>query len=242
MSPIRLACSRKRLIRTCLPVLRQMSIGAERVETGRAPTPGPIAAWRFDRSPWLRSLLARRCLVGSLARRHYDDGACRWCRRSSATFANTASGGSRGGAVVVAQEATEALATRSRIGVVVDRRGDRGDQSAVEALVVPLEMVVLDELRDREPEVALTERNELAQALGLEREHKPLGDRVQVGALGREFEARLTLDRTIVAALPRAPGAVRLSREIRRLALCQASDADLRRRPRLKIVNVPPRI
>jgi len=28
--------------------------------------------------------------------------------------------------------------------------------------------VVLDELRDREPEVALTERNELVEALGLE--------------------------------------------------------------------------
>lgn len=48
---------------------------------------------------------------GSLARQQHDDGACRWCCRSSATFANTASGGSRRSAVVVAQQATEAFAT-----------------------------------------------------------------------------------------------------------------------------------
>jgi hypothetical protein len=90
------------------------------------------------------------------------------CGRSSWTFASTPTGGSRRGAVV-AQEATEAFATRDwpiRVGVVVDRRCDRGDPSIVEALVVSLEMVVLDELRDREAEVALTERNELVQALG----------------------------------------------------------------------------
>ena len=38
----------------------------------------------------------------------------------------------------------------------------------VEALVVALEMVVLDELRDRDAEVALTERNELVEALRLD--------------------------------------------------------------------------
>jgi hypothetical protein len=40
--------------------------------------------------------------------------------------------------------------------------------SSVEASVVALEVVVLNELGDREAEVALTERNELVEALGVE--------------------------------------------------------------------------
>src|SRR3954447_25062976 len=120
---------------------------------------------------------------GSSARQHYDDGACRWGCRSSATFANTASGGSRRSAVVVVQEAAEAFAMldqRCRIGVVVGRHDDRRDQPVVEALVVALAVVGLDELGDREPEVALTERNELVEALGLEREHEAFCDGIQV--------------------------------------------------------------
>ena len=75
-------------------------------------------------------------------------------------------------AVVVAQDAAGGFATRDRcrgIGVLVRRSGDRGDQPVVEALMVALEMVVLDELRDREAEVALAKRNELVQALGFDR-------------------------------------------------------------------------
>ena len=48
---------------------------------------------------------------------------------------------------------------------------------------------MLDELRDREAEVALTERNELVRALRFSGKHKPLGDRIQIWASGRELEA-----------------------------------------------------
>jgi hypothetical protein len=65
-----------------------------------------------------------------------------------------------------------ALDRCSRIGVVVGRRDDRGEQPIVEALVMALEMVVRDELRDREAEVALARRNELVQALLLDREYE----------------------------------------------------------------------
>jgi hypothetical protein len=41
---------------------------------------------------------------------------------------------------------------------------------------------VIDELRDRDAEVALTERNELVEALRLDGKHKPLRHGVQVGA------------------------------------------------------------
>jgi hypothetical protein len=37
--------------------------------------------------------------------------------------------------------------------------------------------------------VTFTERNELVEALSLDRKHEPLGDRIQVRALGRELEA-----------------------------------------------------
>jgi hypothetical protein len=100
--------------------------------------------------------------------------------------------GLRRGAVVVAQDAAEAFAARDRcsgIDVLVGRRRDRGEQPVVEALVVALEMVVLDELRDRDADVALTERNELVEALRLDGEHEAFRDGVQVGASGRELEA-----------------------------------------------------
>jgi hypothetical protein len=88
----------------------------------------------------------------------------------------------RRAAVVAVQDAAETLATRnrrsSRIGALVGRHGDRRDQPIVETLVVALAVVVLDELRDREAKVALTEGNELAQALGLDREHEAFRKRV----------------------------------------------------------------
>jgi hypothetical protein len=90
------------------------------------------------------------------------------------------------------QEAAEAFSTRDRssgIGVLVSRRRRRGDQPVVEALVVALEMIVRDKLRDREAEVALTERNELVEAFALDREHESLRKGVQIWAAGRELEA-----------------------------------------------------
>jgi hypothetical protein len=63
----------------------------------------------------------------------------------TSSFASTASGGSRHGAVVIAQQTAEAFATRDRpsgIGVVIGRRGD---QAVVEALVIALAMIVLDD-------------------------------------------------------------------------------------------------
>lgn len=77
-------------------------------------------------------------------------------------------GGLRRAAVVVAQHAAETFATRnrrSRIGVIVDRHRhrDRRDQPIVEALVVAFEVVVLDELEDRETEVALAKGTSLSR-------------------------------------------------------------------------------
>jgi hypothetical protein len=74
-----------------------------------------------------------------------------------------------------AAEPLPALYRCSGIGVVVGRRDDRGEQPIVEALVIALEMVMRDKLRDRRRrwEVALS-RNELVQALFLNREYEAL--------------------------------------------------------------------
>jgi hypothetical protein len=91
------------------------------------------------------------------------------------------------GSIVVAQDAAKAFTPRDRcsgIDVLVGRRWDRGDQPVVEALVVALEMVVLDELRDRDTQMALTERNELVEAFGLDRQHEAFRD----GISGWGFE------------------------------------------------------
>jgi hypothetical protein len=53
----------------------------------------------------------------------------------------------------------------------------------VEALMVALEVVVLDELGDGEAEMPLPEQHELVEALGLDRQDKPLGERVEVRAV-----------------------------------------------------------
>ena len=50
--------------------------------------------------------------------------------------------------------------------------------------MVALEMIVLDELRDRDVEVALSERNVLVEALGLDREHEAFSHGIQVGVCG----------------------------------------------------------
>jgi hypothetical protein len=74
------------------PVLCQMSIEVERVETGRSETPRPIAARRLrseSMAPGAR-ILAPAVPRGSSAGQDHDDGACRGCRRSSATLASTA--------------------------------------------------------------------------------------------------------------------------------------------------------
>jgi hypothetical protein len=55
------------------------------------------------------------------------------------------------------QDAAETFATRnrrSRIGVLVGCHRDRRDQPIVQSLVIAFEVVVLDELRDREAKVA----------------------------------------------------------------------------------------
>jgi hypothetical protein len=72
----------------------------------------------------------------------------------------------------------------SRIGILVGRRGDRGDQPVVQALVVALEMIVRDELRDRQAEVALAERNKLVETFTLDRKHKAFRICVQMRAVG----------------------------------------------------------
>jgi hypothetical protein len=86
----------------------------------------------------------------------------------------------------------EAFTTRDRcsgIDVLVSRRRDRGEQPVVEALVVALQMVVLDELRDRDTKVAFTERDELVEAFRLDGEHEAFREGVQVGASSWELEA-----------------------------------------------------
>ena len=46
-------------------------------------------------------------------------------------------------------------------------------------MVVAHEVVVLDELGDREAEVALAERNELVRTLGVEGEHEAFRENIQ---------------------------------------------------------------
>jgi hypothetical protein len=59
----------------------------------------------------------------------------------------------------------------------------------VQTLVVSFEMVVLDELPHRPAKMPLAKRNELVQALRLDRQHEPLRVRIQVGTPCRQLDA-----------------------------------------------------
>lgn len=73
----------------------------------------------------------------------------------------------RGPAVVEVQQATQAFTTGHRRVVVGRRRGSRRrrEQSVLEALMVALEMVVLDEFGDGQAKMPLPEQHELVKAL-----------------------------------------------------------------------------
>src|SRR5262245_38918486 len=80
---------------------------------------------------------------------------------------------------------TEARVTvdRSTQCGVVTRRLARSDDPAADALVVALGVVVRERLVEQMPQVALTEDDEVIQALGLGGLHEPLCVRVAVRAL-----------------------------------------------------------
>ena len=66
------------------------------------------------------------------------------------------------------------------LAVVVDGSSTRLDELVAKALVVPLEMVVRDELEDGGPEVVLAEDRQAVEALLADRAHEALRERVQV--------------------------------------------------------------
>lgn len=81
-------------------------------------------------------------------------------------------------AIVVAQKATDALATpNAPAGMLVSRTID---QLVAEALMVAFVMIVDRELLERTTEVALTLRNHAVQAFFFNRTNKPLGVRITV--------------------------------------------------------------
>jgi hypothetical protein len=80
----------------------------------------------------------------------------------------------------VLEEPAESFAALDR-RVLIRRFYRRNDEIVVETLVVALEMIVLDELTDRPPQMTLTEWHDVVQTLGFDAEHKPLGMRVWVG-------------------------------------------------------------
>ena len=91
--------------------------------------------------------------------------------------------------VVEVQEPAEPFAPKDG-RVVVRRRGRCRDQVVLEALMVALDVVVLDELDDRAPKVPLAKRDHLAQALRLDRQDEALRVCVQVGTASGQLDAR----------------------------------------------------
>src|SRR6267142_3654473 len=83
-----------------------------------------------------------------------------------------------GGAMVVVEESAEALAAMH--GTVLVRRRRRYGQRVGEPLVVAFVMVVRHVLRNRAPQVPLTDWDHPGQALAADREDESLRERIQV--------------------------------------------------------------
>ena len=82
-------------------------------------------------------------------------------------------------AVVVLQHPTEALAALNG-AVGAYRRGLRMDQVVVEALVIPLVVIVRNELTDAPPQRALADQNHALEARLLDRADEALGVGIQI--------------------------------------------------------------
>jgi len=93
---------------------------------------------------------------------------------------------SRGGSVIILQQATEPL-TRQNAAVADGLGGHRHDQLIAEALMVAFAMIVLDELPDGSPERPFTDENHPIQTGFLDRPYEAL--RVCVG-VGRQLHCR----------------------------------------------------
>ncbi len=139
---------------------------------------------RLDRGSKSRARPARR----RRRTRHTLDArsACTAARCATAASRAPRDRGLRGVAVVEGQQPAESGAAADGAAVVVARRAWLDNQPIAEALVISFEMIMLDELSNDVAQVALAQRNELVQTLGLDGEHKPFGDGVQVRAARRQ--------------------------------------------------------
>ena len=89
------------------------------------------------------------------------------------------------GSVVEPKQSAEPLAALDPTASsrVVDRRVD---EPVANALVIPLAVVVRDVLTDRASQARFPNRNDLCQALGLDRSHESLRVGVQIRASARK--------------------------------------------------------
>ena len=83
----------------------------------------------------------------------------------------------------MAEDPTESFAPADG---AVARPRERQRNDVAEALVVPLVVIVFDVLANERSQVLLTERDDVPQALGLDRTDEALGVRVQVRASRRK--------------------------------------------------------
>src|SRR5712691_13099085 len=94
---------------------------------------------------------------------------------------------SRGGSVIVLQQATEPL-TRQNAAVADGLGGHRHDQLIAQALMVAFAMIVLDELPDGSPERPFTDENHPIQTGFLDRPYEALRVCVEIRGTGRQAD------------------------------------------------------
>jgi len=83
--------------------------------------------------------------------------------------------------MIIFQHSAEPLTALHRVASVQIRRRRSGNETIAETLVVSLEVIVFDILRDHVPQVSFTKRNDPAQALSSNRPRTvPKLDRVKI--------------------------------------------------------------
>ena len=102
-----------------------------------------------------------------------------------AVVCENSSPGLRGVTIIELEHATEALTGLDR--AYSRRRGRRREALVVQPLVRPFFVIMRQESANGCPEMRLAEWHDAVQALGLDRQNKPLGKRVQSRSIFRTF-------------------------------------------------------
>jgi hypothetical protein len=161
---------------------------------GRGPAiiPGDEAASLLMRAIRQTDSSLKMPKGGKLSDTEIEDMAARiqagaaWPKTMAPVVSNNWNTGSSCGPIIIIEHSAEAAAASNRSSAI-SKAGLRGDEHVADALMIPLAVIVSDELSNGDPQSVLSEQNHALQAGLLNAAYEPLGVAVQVRRPRRQF-------------------------------------------------------